>query len=132
MKCDKFIILYFVLIIFLVFCSKSPDHLEKEEIKNPKMNAIIQKGKELYIENGCQTCHGMTGKGDGPAGKSLKVPPRNYRDISAYKQGASVEEITNTLFTGVPGTSMAPYPHIKEKDRRAIAKLIKYFQESED
>ena len=34
-------------------------------------------GKVIFDTN-CMTCHGMTGKGDGPAGTVLDPPPRDF------------------------------------------------------
>lgn len=36
-------------------------------------------GKATY-EKLCSTCHGMTGKGDGPAAAALPTKPRNHTD----------------------------------------------------
>ncbi|MBF2054323.1 MAG: cytochrome c [Candidatus Sericytochromatia bacterium] len=35
------------------------------------------KGKKIYAQN-CAACHGKTGKADGPTGKALKPPPRDF------------------------------------------------------
>ena len=34
-------------------------------------------GKAVFMAN-CMSCHGMTGKGDGPVGKVLNPPPRDF------------------------------------------------------
>ena len=47
--------------------------------------AEIEQGKTLYAANGCGTCHGATGRGDGPVAKTLSLPPRDFRD--AFKNG---------------------------------------------
>ena len=38
------------------------------------------KGKEVY-DSFCWVCHGKYGRGDGPAGRNLKVRPRNLTDF---------------------------------------------------
>lgn len=89
-------------------------------------------GRSLFRANGCETCHGVQGRGDGPAGAGLNPPPRNLQDTGAYKQGASEDAIVQTLFTGVPGTLMQPYPHVKEQDRRLIAQYVIYLRSQTD
>ena len=42
-------------------------------------------GKEMYV-NYCASCHGITGKGDGPAVAALKVPPPDLTTLSRRNQ----------------------------------------------
>ena len=87
-------------------------------------DADVEKGKQLYAANACNSCHGASGKGDGPAGAALKPPPRNFADLAGYKQGSSVEAIAKTLETGVANTPMVSYKHVSEADRMLIAKFV--------
>lgn len=90
----------------------------------------VARGRELFERNGCAVCHGAAGRGDGRIAKTLTPSPRNFRDLAAYKQGASVEEITQTLEKGVAGgTTMPAYPHLSQEERRSIALFIEYLQE---
>jgi hypothetical protein len=38
----------------------------------------LNQGRDLYFKY-CVSCHGETGAGDGPAARSLKFPPRDFR-----------------------------------------------------
>lgn len=89
-----------------------------------ELSPDLSKGKSLYRANGCETCHGVQGKGNGPAGAGLNPPPRNLLEIAGYRQGASAQAMTQTLATGVPGTLMQSYRHIKEDDRQLISQYI--------
>ena len=62
-------------------------------------NAI--KGKNVFGTY-CVNCHGQSGKGDGPIGKSL-VPPAANLTILGKK---SDKEILSTIRKGRPGTAM--------------------------
>ena len=83
-------------------------------------------GHELYKSNGCATCHGEGGKGDGPSGPAVKA--RDLTKPDTFKQGSSQAEIAQSISTGVPGTGMAPYANISEADRMKIAAWIKSIQ----
>jgi mono/diheme cytochrome c family protein len=39
-------------------------------------------GKLIYTDN-CLTCHGESGKGDGPGGTSLKIKPADLTEVAA-------------------------------------------------
>ncbi len=119
-----------MLVSFFSFCGKRPDANASNSAGAIAMSEEAKVGKELFVKNACNSCHGLEGKGDGPAGKGLNPPPRNYKETTAYKQGFSVDEITNTLLTGVPGTSMVSYKHLSEKDRRALAEYVVYLQKN--
>ena len=46
-----------------------------QDNRAPQLGEEIERGKQLYAANGCGTCHGMQGKGDGPVAVTLKPPP---------------------------------------------------------
>ena len=80
--------------------------------------SVVERGKALFTRNGCAVCHGADGRGDGQVASSLKPPPRDFRDLQAYKNGYSVEEIARTIELGIPGSTMPVYPHVSTADRR--------------
>ena len=43
-------------------------------------------GKNGYVRS-CANCHGAAGKGDGPAAKSLKVPPADLTKLAKSNKG---------------------------------------------
>ena len=45
-----------------------------------------EKGKKIY-EKLCATCHGMSGKGDGPTAKTLDPQPADHTSAEFQKQG---------------------------------------------
>ena len=47
---------------------------------------IQPEGQSLYIEN-CASCHGVTGRGDGPAATRLSTPPADLTQIAARRDG---------------------------------------------
>jgi mono/diheme cytochrome c family protein len=43
-------------------------------------SAYVEKGRKLFKQY-CATCHGVTGKGDGPVGAALKIAPPDLTSI---------------------------------------------------
>jgi mono/diheme cytochrome c family protein len=89
-------------------------------------------GKTLFLAD-CATCHGPSGKGDGPVGKALSPPPRDFSQhqfkFDTDKDGkagtdADLKAVIQkgaAAFGGSP--LMAPWPTLSDSD---IANLIAY------
>ena len=56
------------------------------------------RGKAVY-EHHCQGCHGLNGRGDGPAGASLKVKPADFHRFQSFLK--SDDELLKTIEHGV-------------------------------
>jgi len=82
-------------------------------------------GRELYRASGCGSCHGPVGRGDGPVAKTLAPPPRDLRDAAAFKAGASVDAIAQSIGMGIPGGGAMPaHPHLNASERQSLALYI--------
>jgi mono/diheme cytochrome c family protein len=59
----------------------------KPEIKHvPAAYTDPSSGKDMYAEY-CASCHGMDGRGDGPAAPALKIPATNLTALAAKNGG---------------------------------------------
>jgi len=86
---------------------------------------LVQKGKELTSKNGCIACHKEYGPNLAPGYSGIGIK---------YKKSAgknAVTEITKVIAKGSKGqypkfknSSMPPYAHLSEADRKAIATYI--------
>ena len=52
----------------------------------PDKRASTERGKALYSEY-CASCHGVSGKGDGPAASALKTPAEDLTTLAARNKG---------------------------------------------
>ena len=105
-----------------------------EELPTAESRAkAIVRGKALYAQHGCAVCHGPEGRGDGPVARSMRPPPRDFRDSEAFAKGRSLGAISETIKTGVmnKGVGMPGYPHIPEEERRAIGAYVASLGESD-
>lgn len=81
---------------------------QKERNPFPATPANIAKGKANYQGKGtCFTCHGMEGKGDGPAAVGLDPSPRDFTN-QAFQAARADGELMYVLKNGSPGTAMMP------------------------
>lgn len=77
----------------------------------------------------CATCHGATGKGDGPAGAALNPHPRNFTDAN-WQAATSDERIVSVLTKGgaANGLSavMAPWGAVLSEEQ--IKQMVVYLR----
>lgn len=98
------------------------------ELKSPlpATDQVIKKGREIYMKQ-CATCHGKSGKGDGPAAKFLGKPLPDFTSpaVAQQSEGVLFWKITN----GNP-----PMPSWKamlsEQDRWAVVLYLKSLAKS--
>lgn len=57
-------------------------------------------GRKLYMTH-CYTCHGVTGRGDGPAAARLEPKPRNLTD-DAYLSKRTDQDLSTAISGGSP------------------------------
>lgn len=86
------------------------------------------------FETRCATCHGSTGKGDGPGAAALNPKPRNYTD-KAWQKSVTDEQIKKTIVMGGAAVGKSPImpasPDLDSKPEQvdALVKLIRGFGE---
>jgi putative copper export protein/mono/diheme cytochrome c family protein len=77
--------------------------------------ASIARGARLYSEN-CTQCHGVRGKGDGPAATGLKVPPADL--TAAHVLDHSEGDVFWWLSEGIPESGMPGFAERLSEDER--------------
>lgn len=88
-------------------------------------NSVAQ-GRKIFMDNGCNVCHGPEGRGDGPVARNLSPKPRNFSDLAAYKRGPGLAQIEETIEKGLntgQGITMPAFP-IAPEDRHHLALFI--------
>jgi cytochrome c oxidase cbb3-type subunit 2 len=77
----------------------------------PRTGKLLEEGLHIYQILRCWSCHGKTGKGDGPAALLMKdekgrpIKPHNFSS-GVWKGGGRVEDVYRSFATGLNGTPM--------------------------
>jgi mono/diheme cytochrome c family protein len=92
---------------------------DAKAVKNPVKGVGNAKKN---VETNCVTCHGATGKGDGPAAAAL--PPPKPADWTSSKVAS---ETDGELFWKISNGrgAMPPWKHLPDKDRWEIVNYIR-------
>lgn len=89
----------------------------------PKVWPNAENGAKIYA-NQCATCHGMTGKGDGPLAKGLQPTPTHFIDEFLMKK-VSPFHAYNSIKLGVPGTAMRAFSELSDQQIWDLAFYVK-------
>ncbi len=92
--------------------------------KRPSAVGSIPAGRSLYHANGCAACHGLAGRGDGPAARGAVVRPRDFSNRRDFRFGHTLEDIVRTLKTGIPASGMPTYSYLTSDERGDLAVFI--------
>ena len=99
----------------------------------------IARGRLVYEEQGCSSCHGEVGRGDGNSAPTLvndKNDPIKIADLTqrwTYRGGATKEDIYRTFSTGLNGTPMPSYADsLEEEDRQHLVNYVYSLGDGDD
>jgi mono/diheme cytochrome c family protein len=90
--------------------------------------AHAQDAKQQY-DKSCSTCHGPSGKGDGPVGKALKPPPA---DLATVLKGKADADIAKTIKEGGKAVGKSPLmpafgAKLTDEQIQALVQYVKGF-----
>jgi mono/diheme cytochrome c family protein len=85
--------------------------------------AQLSQGANLFKEH-CVTCHGQTGRGDGPTGITLRPRPRDLTSLAGWKRGTKLTDVFRTVTLGLEGTQMSAFDYLPAEERFALAHFV--------
>jgi putative copper resistance protein D len=91
----------------------------------PADASSLARGKQIYQAN-CMACHGVSGRGDGPASTGLQPPPADLR--AHMGAGHSDGQVFEWLSNGIPNSAMPGFGNrLSENDRWNVINYIRSF-----
>lgn len=85
------------IIALIAFAGSTFGEVEIKEAPLTWQQAALTDGGELYLEL-CAACHGVSGKGDGPAASALAKPVSNLTVLAAGNDGVfPMEQVTESI-----------------------------------
>lgn len=82
----------------------------------------IERGRQLFVDAGCNKCHGETGRGDGESANELKdnwgdkILPFDFTS-GPLKGGTGPQRVYRTFMTGLDGTPMPSYADVLDEQQ---------------
>lgn len=100
--------------------------------KLAKTPESVSEGKKVY-EKRCWYCHGIEGKGDGPASVTMFPKPRNFTRneykvrSTAFGSLPTDEDLFRIITSGIEGTAMPFWNTISETERWQVLYYVSTF-----
>ena len=87
---------------------------------------LLVEGREVYLAR-CLSCHGPSGRGDGPIARGLAGPPVGDLTDAQWKHGDRPEEVLAVVAQGVRDTAMPGWKStLSDRDLRAVTAYVYY------
>jgi len=116
----------------------------QQTIKREPIKAVEGISGSLTFRAYCAQCHGITGRGDGPAAGALKVPPADLTQLAKRHHGQfPASAVKNTIageqVVAAHGTREMPMwgPVLRSVDGQAVTELrlvnlVKYLEQIQE
>lgn len=86
--------------------------------------AVIAEGRRLF-ESRCSSCHGNSGRGDGPIAASLQGPGPGDLTDDDWTHGDQPDQVVAVITKGIPGTTMSGWDSAFDEDQiRSLASYM--------
>ena len=87
---------------------------------------LLSAGRAVFLDR-CVSCHGASGKGDGPIAKGLAGPPVGDLTDRTWKHGDRPEQVEAVVAEGVKNTAMPGWNRTLGPDKqRAVTAYVYY------
>jgi cytochrome c oxidase cbb3-type subunit 3 len=85
---------------------------------------LLVRGRVVFLDR-CQSCHGPSGKGDGPIARGLTGPPVGNLTDGEWKHGDRPGQVLDVILNGVRDAQMPAWgPYLGAEDARAVAGYV--------
>ena len=91
-----------------------PESIPDPGTPPPSSPATVARGKEIYEQMKCASCHGPSGRGDGPGVADLRddggrpIPVRDFTG-GTFRGGGERADLYHRFVTGMDGSPMPSY-----------------------
>jgi len=112
--------------VILFIYETASEKIEPDSSTKPS----LARGEEVYMKK-CAFCHGVSGKGDGPASPYSSPRPRKLVKghikirTTAFGKIPTDADIFSVITNGLPGGSMPSWKHLPKMDRLSLTQYVK-------